>query len=78
MPSDSGAAWAPPASGERRLSNSSDGSAGSGYSKTFRANREPFIRMSGTGITSFEPIGSLPQDEWYWYYFADAARRSLR
>ncbi|XP_013166050.1 PREDICTED: uncharacterized protein LOC106116687 isoform X1 [Papilio xuthus] len=34
MPSDSGAAWAPPASGERRLSNSSDGSAGSGYSKT--------------------------------------------
>ncbi|XP_013149287.1 PREDICTED: uncharacterized protein LOC106111688 isoform X2 [Papilio polytes] len=33
MPSDSGA-WAPPAAGERRLSNSSDGSAGSGYSKT--------------------------------------------
>ncbi|XP_068619865.1 A-kinase anchor protein 9 isoform X2 [Battus philenor] len=35
MPSDSGAAWSPPASSsERRLSNSSDGSAGSGYSKT--------------------------------------------
>ncbi|CAH2054936.1 unnamed protein product, partial [Iphiclides podalirius] len=34
MPSDSGAAWSPPASNsERRLSNSSDGSAGSGYSK---------------------------------------------
>ncbi|XP_035452823.2 LIM domain only protein 7 isoform X4 [Spodoptera frugiperda] len=34
MPSDSGSAWSPPASNsERRLSNSSDGSAGSGYSK---------------------------------------------
>ncbi|XP_047508444.1 LIM domain only protein 7 isoform X2 [Pieris napi] len=33
MPSDSGTAWSPPASTERRLSNSSDGSAGSGYSK---------------------------------------------
>ncbi|GBP59239.1 hypothetical protein EVAR_97741_1 [Eumeta japonica] len=36
MPSDSGAAWTPPAgagAGERRLSNSSDGSACSGYSK---------------------------------------------
>ncbi|XP_045503994.1 uncharacterized protein LOC123700722 isoform X2 [Colias croceus] len=33
MPSDSGSAWSPPASTERRLSNSSDGSAGSGYSK---------------------------------------------
>ncbi|XP_041983299.1 LIM domain only protein 7 isoform X3 [Aricia agestis] len=32
MPSDSGSAWAPPTT-ERRLSNSSDGSAGSGYSK---------------------------------------------
>ncbi|KAL0868668.1 hypothetical protein ABMA27_008119 [Loxostege sticticalis] len=35
MPSDSGSAWSPPASNsERRLSNSSDGSACSGYSKT--------------------------------------------
>ncbi|KAM3960775.1 smallish isoform 1-T4 [Aphomia sociella] len=34
MPSDSGSTWSPPASNsERRLSNSSDGSAGSGYSK---------------------------------------------
>ncbi|XP_045779337.1 LIM domain only protein 7 isoform X2 [Maniola jurtina] len=33
MPSDSGATWSPPAPSERRLSNSSDGSAGSGYSK---------------------------------------------
>ncbi|KAJ0172397.1 hypothetical protein K1T71_012370 [Dendrolimus kikuchii] len=34
MPSDSGSGWSPPASNtERRLSNSSDGSAGSGYSK---------------------------------------------
>lgn len=34
MPSDCGSAWSPPASNsERRLSNSSDGSAGSGYSK---------------------------------------------
>ncbi|XP_072933600.1 uncharacterized protein smash isoform X2 [Epargyreus clarus] len=33
MPSDSGATWSPPATSERRLSNSSDGSAGSGYSK---------------------------------------------
>ncbi|CAK1545776.1 unnamed protein product [Leptosia nina] len=33
MPSESGSAWSPPASTERRLSNSSDGSAGSGYSK---------------------------------------------
>ncbi|XP_052744468.1 LIM domain only protein 7 isoform X2 [Bicyclus anynana] len=32
MPSD-GATWSPPAPSERRLSNSSDGSAGSGYSK---------------------------------------------
>lgn len=35
MPSESGSAWSPPAStSERRLSNSSDGSACSGYSKT--------------------------------------------
>ncbi|XP_050354679.1 uncharacterized protein LOC126776307 isoform X3 [Nymphalis io] len=33
MPSDSGTTWSPPAPSERRLSNSSDGSAGSGYSK---------------------------------------------
>ncbi|CAG9793537.1 unnamed protein product [Diatraea saccharalis] len=34
MPSESGSAWSPPASNsERRLSNSSDGSACSGYSK---------------------------------------------
>ncbi|XP_039760253.1 LIM domain only protein 7 isoform X2 [Pararge aegeria] len=33
MPSDSGTTWSPPAPAERRLSNSSDGSAGSGYSK---------------------------------------------
>ncbi|CAH2094982.1 unnamed protein product [Euphydryas editha] len=32
MPSD-GTTWSPPAPSERRLSNSSDGSAGSGYSK---------------------------------------------
>ncbi|KPJ03050.1 hypothetical protein RR46_06208 [Papilio xuthus] len=24
------------------------------------------------------PSGAVHQDEWYWYYFADAARRSLR
>ncbi|XP_048478157.1 LIM domain only protein 7 isoform X2 [Plutella xylostella] len=44
MPSDSGAAWAPPASnGERRLSNSSDGSAGSGYSKALSSDSADFL-----------------------------------
>ncbi|CAH0677525.1 unnamed protein product [Spodoptera exigua] len=49
MPSDSGSAWSPPASNsERRLSNSSDGSAGSGYSK---ANPEPIHgRYSGRPV----------------------------
>ncbi|CAH2242913.1 jg14482 [Pararge aegeria aegeria] len=62
MPSDSGTTWSPPAPAERRLSNSSDGSAGSGYSKAIHHNMTHMMilewRLSPSTGNSFARITS--------------------
>ncbi|XP_049885806.1 LIM domain only protein 7 isoform X2 [Pectinophora gossypiella] len=60
MPSDSGSAWSPPASNsERRLSNSSDGSAGSGYSKATTDSADFLATRPHTaGVLPGKPAGN--------------------